>query len=126
LALSGGGRRRILQSLQLRLSRLQPLAQGRGEQALAPVEALLSRFPAAIRAHVVALPERAAREPPRAREAMRQVIESDLITIRPAEAGRGVIACFGLAPVQLMTGTSSESVVAGAPFGTLRRSVEIL
>jgi hypothetical protein len=71
------------------------------------------------------LPQLAAQEPLLTRAAMRQVIDSILITIRPAEAGRHVIAEFGLAPIQIATGTMPESVVAGACFGTFRRSIRI-
>lgn len=60
----------------------------------------------------------AEREPVRARAAVRQALEADAITIRPAEAGRGVIAEFGLAPVQLLTGTQSESVAAGTRYAS--------
>jgi len=48
------------------------------------------------------------------------------ITIRPAEAGRNVIAQYGLAPVQLATGTMPESAVAGARFGSFRRRVRLV
>ena len=89
------------------------------------VESLLPRLPMMIRAHVKELAKLAAVEPVRARLALKQALETDLITIRPAEAGRGVIAEFGLAPVQLMTGTQSESVVAGARFGAYRLEVEL-
>lgn len=82
----------------------------------AAVESVLPQLPAMIRTHVKELAKLAAREPVRARLALRQALETDLITIRPAEAGRGVIAEYGLVPVQLMTGTKSESVVAGARF----------
>ena len=86
------------------------------KDALTPaaVETLLLRLPALIRMHVKELAKLAAREPVRARVALEQALETDLMTIRPAEAGRGVVAEFGLAPVQLLTGTESESVVAGA------------
>ena len=51
-----------------------------------------------------------------ARAAVQQALGADAITIRPAEAGRNVIAEYGLVPVQLATGTMPESVVAGGRF----------
>ena len=82
----------------------------------ASLEAILPKLPEMIRAHVRDLAGLARREPVRARIALQQTLETDLITIRPAVAGRHVVAEYGLAPVQLMTGTSPESVVAGAGF----------
>ena len=82
----------------------------------ASIEAMLPQLPGVIRGHIENLPQLAEQEPVRARMAVRQALDTDLITIRPAEAGRGVIAEFGLAPVQLLTGTSSEIMVAGAGF----------
>lgn len=83
----------------------------------AAVETLLTRLPAMIESHVKGLVRLAALEPVRARQALQQAIEADLITIRPAEAGRGVVAHFGLAPLQIAAGAESESVVAGAASG---------
>jgi hypothetical protein len=80
------------------------------------VEPLLPSLPKVIRAHMRVLERLAEREPVRARAAVRQALEADAITSRPAEAGRGIVAEFGLVPVQLITGTSSESVIAGARF----------
>jgi DNA invertase Pin-like site-specific DNA recombinase len=79
----------------------------------AEVESLLPRLPAMIRAQVKELAKLAATEPVRARAALQQALQTDLITIRPAEAGRKVIAEYGLAPIQLATVTMPESVVAG-------------
>jgi hypothetical protein len=102
--------RRRLEDAEIALQRMKDAPKP------AAVENLLPQLPAKIRAHVKEPTRRAAREPVRARAALQQALETDLITIRPAEAGRGVVADFGLAPVQLMTGTESESVVAGAGF----------
>lgn len=52
----------------------------------------------------------------RARAAVRQALDTDAIAIRPAEAGRHVIAEFGLVPLQIVTGTMPEGVVTGARF----------
>src|SRR5262245_15386166 len=52
----------------------------------------------------------------RARAAIRQALERETITIRPAEAGRHLIAEYGLAPIRIATGVESERVVAGAGF----------
>lgn len=82
----------------------------------ASIESLLPRLPELIRAHVRNITQLAEREPLRARAAIQQALEADVITIRPAEAGRNVIAEYGLAPVQLATGTMPESVVAGARY----------
>ena len=109
----------LRQRLQDSESELQRL---RAAPKPAAVEDLLPRVPALIRAQVKELVALAAHEPVRARAALQQALETDLITLRPAEAGRGVVADFGLAPVQLMTGTESESVVAGAGFAMFRHS----
>ena len=79
-------------------------------------ESLMPTLPALPRAHVKRLRTLAGQETVRAREALQQALETDFITIRPAKAGRGVIAEFGLAPVQLLNGSASEIVVAGAGF----------
>ena len=100
--------RQRLQDAESRLERL------RAAPKPASVEKLLPRVPELITAHVRSLTKFAESEPVRARAALRQALDTDLITIRPAGAGRGVIADFGLVPVQLLTGTSSEIMVAGA------------
>jgi site-specific DNA recombinase len=82
----------------------------------ATVETLLPKLPEMIRRRAREIEKLAAVEPVRARAALRQALETDLITIRPSEEGRGVIAEFGLAPVGAATGTSSEIMVAGAGF----------
>ena len=82
----------------------------------ASIESLLPRLPELIRAHVRNLASLAVHEPVRARAAVQRALAADAITIRPAEAGRHVIAEYGLVPVQLATGTMPESVVAGAGF----------
>ena len=102
--------RQRLQAAEAELERLKTIPKP------VSVELLLPRLPEIIRTHVRELERLAQREPVRARAAVRQALEADTITIRPAEAGRGVVAEFGLVRVQLMTGTSSESVVAGAGF----------
>jgi len=81
----------------------------------ASVETLLPRLPALIRAHVRNLGQLAAHEPVRAWAAVRQALDTD-ITIRPAEAGRHVVAEYGLMPLRIASGTKSESVVAGGRY----------
>jgi hypothetical protein len=100
--------RQRLQTAEAALERL------RSAPKPASVEILLPRLPALIRAHVHDLARLAEREPVRARAAVRQALDTDAITIRPAEAGRHVVAEYGLMPVRIATGTESESVVAGA------------
>ena len=102
--------RQRLQEAEVELQRLQSAPKP------VAVESLLPRLPALIRAQVKELARLAAREPVRARVALQQALETDLITIRPAKAGRHVIAEYGLVPVQLATGSLPESVVAGAGF----------
>ena len=82
----------------------------------APVESLLPQLPALIRKHVATIERFAQHDPLRARAAVRQALQTDLIVLRPAEHGRHVIAYFGLDPVAIATGTEAENVVAGAGF----------
>lgn len=86
---------------------------------------MLPRLGAMLRERVRHLAQLAESEPVRARDALRQALETDLITIRPAEAGRHVIAEFGLAPVQLAVGAVPGSAVARSGFGRFRQRVEI-
>ena len=103
----------LRQRLQQAESELERL---RSAPKPAAVDDLLPHLPRLIRRQVDGIDKLAAVEPVRARDAVRESLETDLITIRPAEAGRGVVAEYGLLPVQLKTGTAPESVVAGARF----------
>ena len=111
--------RQRLQTAEAELERLMSAPKP------ASIESLLPRLPELIRAHVRNITQLAEGEPVRARAAVQQALEADALTIRPAEAGRNVIAEYGLAPVQLATGTMAESVVAGARFCAYSLEVEL-
>jgi hypothetical protein len=80
------------------------------------VEALLPQLPAIIRRHVGLIDRFAHHDPVRARAAVRQALNADLMVPRPSEHGRHVIAHSALVPVAVATGTVAENVVAGAGF----------
>ncbi len=88
----------------------------RSAQKPARLESQLPQLPAMITRQVGQIRELAAREPLRARAAVRQALGTDLIVLRPSEQGRHVVAEFGLVPAGLATGTSSEIMVAGVGF----------
>jgi hypothetical protein len=97
LSISSAALRLRLQTAEAELERLTSAPKP------ASIESLLPRLRELIRAHVRNIAQLAEREPVRARAAVQQALEADAITIRPAEAGRNVIAEYGLVPVQLAT-----------------------
>jgi len=90
------------------------LERARSAPKPASVAEMLPRLREMIRRQVREIEKLAALEPVRARAAVRQALEAEEIVLHPAEHGRGVVAHFGLVPVQVATGTVSESVAMGA------------
>ena len=115
---AGIGEGMMSPALRQRLAAEPELKRLRSAPKPASVATLLPRLPALIQAHVRDLARLAEREPVGARATDQQALDTDLIAIRPAEAGRHVVAECGLVPVRIATGTESESVVAGAGFET--------